>query len=677
MNTLKNYKYYIENLDCANCAKKIEDALNKHENIEKANVNFSTSTITVRTNIETPLEEVRKIALKLEPNVRIYENKMEESKKDYELPRLIVGLLIFIGATVLKESNIKYIIIAISYLIMLYKTIKNAIFKIIKSHTIDENALVTISAIGAYILGEFTEGFMVSFLYVVGKILEAKAIGKSRKQIENLLDMKISEATLVTERGFEKVASENLKIGDICIVKKGETIPTDGIIKKGSSKLDISHLTGESILQPVKEGSNVQSGSINKGDPIEVEVTKCYYDSTAYKIFELTLNATDHKSNRETTVTKLARYYTPIVLILALFTGLILYGIFDVPAEESIYRALSFLVISCPCAIAISVPLSYFAGIGASSNSKILVKGSNFLDMVTKCDAIIFDKTGTLTTGSSSIEKIDIYDKNYDVEKILKIIAKGESFSTHPLGKIIINEYGGTLETKDVTNFKEIEGKGITYNIGKKKIKVGSKSFLETDKKGNIFLSIDDELIAGISFDDNLKEGAKEVIAKLKSQNIKTIMATGDNETFAKSIANICSLDEYHSELLPEEKYDLLKKTREKHKVIFVGDGINDAPSLMEADVGISMGNIGSNSAIEVSDVVLMNDDLTGITKFISIAKKTNRIITANLIFAIGVKVTILSLATVGCANMAWAVFADTGVTLLTILNSLRILNKK
>lgn len=674
MNTLKNYRCYIENLDCANCAKRIEDELNAQKNIEKAIVNFSTSTITVRINSQNPLEEIRKIALKLEPGVRIYEEKKETNEKDYELVRLIVGLIIFLVTMIIDNNQIKIPFLILAYAILLYKTVKNAVKKIFKSHMVDENTLVTISAIGAFILGEYSEGFMVVFLYVTGKILEAKAVGKSRKEISNLLDMKIEKANKKVGSNIESIDSSLLEIGDICLVRKGETVPADGSIIKGESTMDTSRLTGESIPTNVKKGDTVLSGSINKGDPIEIEITKRYHDSTAYKIFELTLNATDNKSTRETTITKLARYYTPAVMILAVLTTCILYFLVGITLQDSIYRGLSFLVISCPCAIAISVPLSYFAGIGASSNSKILVKGSSVLDEVNKCNAIIFDKTGTLTEGSSSIKKIDIFDEKYTREKVLKTIAQGEALSTHPLAKIILNEYGSNIDTKDVKNFKEHEGKGISYEIKNKKIRVGSKSFVKTDKDGKFFLAIDGEVIASLDFDDNLKKNAKEIIGELKHRNIKTIMATGDSNTFAKSLAENCGIEEYKSELLPEEKYELLKETQKNHKVMFVGDGINDTPSLIESDIGISMGTIGSNSAIEVSDVVLMNDDLSGIISLLNIAKKTNNIITANLIFAIGVKISILVLATTGFANMALAVFADTGVTLLTILNSLRIL---
>lgn len=674
MSTLKNYKCYIENLDCANCAKKIEDELNAQKDIERATVNFSTSTITVDTTAKNPIDEIRKIALRIEPEVRIYEKPQKEKTKNHEVIRVAISLFLFIMTYMIEKSVLKTSLLVLSYIILLYRTARNAINRIFKSHLIDENALVTLSAIGAFILGEHLEGFMVAFLYVIGKILEAKAIDHSRKEISDLLDLKIERANKIVGSNVESVASETLKVGDICLIRKGETIPADGIITKGSSFLDTSHLTGESVPSSVKKGDTILSGSINIGDPIEIKIIKEYHNSTAYKIFELTLNATDNKSKRETTITKISKFYTPLILISAIIVTSILYFFFNITLQESIYRGLSFLVISCPCAIAISIPLSYFAGIGAASNKNILVKGSNILDEVNKCDCIMFDKTGTLTEGSSSIKKIDIYDKNFDKNEILEIIAKGESLSTHPLAKIILNEYGKKVKSSDVQNFKEIEGKGISYKLSGQEVKVGSKSFVETDKEGKMFLSIDDKIIASIDIEDNLKHNAKKVVEELKQHNIKTIMATGDSDTFAKSIADTCKIDEYRSELLPEDKYAFLEEVKIRHKVMYIGDGINDAPSLVESDVGVSMGSIGSNSAIEVSDIVLMNDDLSGIISLINIAKKTNKIITINLIFALGVKLTILVLSTLGYANMALAVFADTGVTLLTILNSLRIL---
>ncbi len=671
---MKSYKYYLNKLDCANCAKKIEDAISSNNNYKNVVVNFNTLTLSFKTDIDNPFKEIREIIKNTEPGVIVLENKEENNKKDYEIVRLILALICLGLSFLFKAGIIKEILLILAYGLLLYKTIIKAITKIIKSHNIDENMLITISAIGAYLLGEHHEGLMVVLLYVIGKILEDKAVGKSRRAITDLLDLKLEYAHKKYGKTITDVKAEELKVHDVIVVKKGEAIPVDGVIIKGETTLDTSKLTGESILNKVGFQDKVLSGSINMGEVIEIKVTHDYYNSTAYKIFELTLNATNNKAKTETMVSKIAQIYTPLVLVIAIIIGISLPLIFKVPFHDGLYRALTFLVISCPCAIAISVPLSYFAGIGASSKAKVLVKGSNFLDALTKCDTIVFDKTGTLTTGSFKLDKINIYNKDYSQEKVLELISLGESFSNHPIGKVLLNLYNGDIDLGRVKDFKEEVGLGISYKVGKYNIKVGSNKFVNTKEKGNVFLSINEEVIAGLIFNYNIKSNAKKVISKLKEYNLKTIMLTGDNESFAKMIAMDLKIDQYKSSLLPEDKYQELQKLKEEHKVIFVGDGINDTPSLALANVGISMGEIGTNSAINASDIVLMNDNLEGIIKVLNIAYKTKNIIKMNLLFAIGVKISILVLATLGLTSMAMAVFADTGVTLITILNTLRIL---
>lgn len=673
---MKSYKYILKNLDCANCAKKIESEISKNKNFQEVIVNFSLLELNFKTDIDNPIEEIKKIVRKIEPEVLVLENTNDNNKKDKEIYRLGIAILILVISFLVPSGAIKEVMRVFVYGLLLYKTFIKAIKKIIKSHNIDENALITISAIGAYILGEHIEGIMVVLLYVIGKILEDKAVNKSRNEIKSLLDLKINKAYVKNGKDIKEVEAKNLKVHDIVIVKKGDVMPADGIIIKGESLLDTSHLTGESILQKVVKSSKVLSGSINKGDLLEVEVTHTYYESTAYKIFLLTMNATNNKSKVETKVSKIASFYTPIVLIIAIVIGVFLPLVSSVTYSDSIYRALTFLVISCPCAIAISVPLSYFAGIGAASRVKVLIKGSNFIDAINKCDTIVFDKTGTITNGSFRLKEIKVYNKDYKEEEILKLIGVGENLSTHPFAKVILNEIKEKLDTSKVKEFKEIEGKGLTYKINDKDIKVGSASFVGTKRVANVFLSVNDEVVGSLNFDNSVKDNAEYVIMALKSLGLKTMMLTGDNGSFASSVAEQINIDEYYSELLPEEKYKRLEELKREHKVIFVGDGINDTPSLALADVGISMGEIGSNSAIEASDIVIMNDNLEGILKVLNITRKTNKIITMNLIFALGTKLAILGLATFGFANMALAVFADTGVTLITILNSLRILKK-
>lgn len=671
---LKNYKYYLENLDCANCAKKIENAISEDERFQNVIVNFNTLTISFKTTLDNPFNEIFKIIKRVEPDVFVYTERQDTSKQDLELLRFILALILLGISLLIPSEIIKEVLLVISYLLLLYKTFIKAIKKIMKSHNVDENALICISAIGAYILGEHMEGLMVLLLYVLGKILEDKAVNKSRNSIKDLVELKASYANLKTNKRLTKVKSENLKIGDLIVVKKGELIPVDGIVTSGTTKVDTSGLTGEATLRDILEKDQVLSGYINKGEIIEVEVTHTYYDSTAYKILELTLNATNNKAKTETFVSKIAEFYTPIVLIIAVVIGLFLPLVSTVTYQDSIYRALTFLVISCPCAIAISVPLSYFAGIGMSSKKKVLVKGSNYLDALTKCDTICFDKTGTLTTGSLELKQINVYSKEYTEEDILYLASLGEAYSNHPIAKLILSANHKKLDTLKVKKFEEIEGKGIEFEYENNRIKVGSANFCKTKKEGNIFISVNDEVIGGFIFDDHVKENANRVINTLKSLGLKTYMFTGDNDTFAKMVASNTGIDEYKAELLPDEKFRELKNLQKDHQVIFVGDGINDAPSLVASDIGISMGSIGSNSAIEASDIVIMNDDLESIPTMLYIANKTKKIILMNLIFSIGIKILILLLAMFGIAHMAAAVFADTGVTLLAILNSLRIL---
>ena len=674
MNILKNYKYYLENLDCANCAKKLEDAIKKDEHFTNVVVNFSMLTLSFKTDLENPFGEIFKIIKSVEPNVLIFTERQNGHQESFEIFRFIVAIVILGISFLIPNHMIQEIMLIICYLLLMYQTFIKAVKKIIRSHNVDENALICISAVGAYLLGEHMEGLMVLLLYVLGKILEDKAVNKSRNSIKDLVELKTSYANLKRNKQIVKVKSEDLKIDDILVVKKGELVPVDGIVIKGNTKVDTSGLTGESTLREVYENDTVLSGFINDGEVIEVKVTHTYFDSTAYKILELTLNATNNKAKTETFVSRIASYYTPIVLIIAVIIGVFLPLVSHVSYSDSIYRALTFLVISCPCAIAISVPLSYFAGIGISSKKKILVKGSNYLDALTKCDTIVFDKTGTLTTGSFELEKINVYDHAYKEEDILKLASLGEFFSNHPIAKLILQENHKKLDLSKVTDFKEMNGKGIEFNYKDDLVRVGSAAFCKTDQEGNTFVSVNNQVIGSFSFNDHVKENAKDVILKLREYGIKSYMFTGDHSSFAKIVAENTGIDEYIADLLPQDKFLELKKLQEKHQVMFVGDGINDTPSLVEANVGVSMGSIGSNSAIEASDIVIMNDDLEGIPTLLRIAYKTRRIILANLIFSIGIKILILVLAMFGIAHMAAAVFADTGVTLLAILNSLRIL---
>ena len=556
-----------------------------------------------------------------------------------------------------------------------------AVMLLFKNKVLNENALITISTIGAYLVGEAMEGAMVIFLYEIGKILEAKAVNKSRKSISDLMNIKPEFANIKDGDGYKTVSPEEVKIGDVLIVKTGEKIPLDGVIVKGEAQIDNSALTGESKLIDVIEGSRVLSGSINVQGLLEIEVTSDYENSTVNRILELVENATDKKAKTETFVSKAAKIYTPVVLVLATLVAVFMPLLFNnVTYSESIYKALVFLVISCPCSIAISVPLSYFSGIGKASKRGILIKGSDYLDGLKDIGHIALDKTGTITAGNLEVESINSYNTEFSEEEILKYFALGESFSNHPIAKSILKKVDFKLDLSEVKNYEELAGKGITYEYNGKNIKIGNAKFVEKSSEQTsrtvLYLKIDSEVVGSIILKDQIKPDAKQAIEKLKQMNIKTSMFTGDQKEIALEIANEVGIKNVNYEMLPTDKYakieELIRNTQKK--TAFVGDGINDSPVLARADIGISMGGIGSSSAIESSDIVIMTDELMKIVEGIEISRKTNRVIKQNLIFSIGVKLATLVLTIFGLADMWQAVFADVGVTLITILNTIRIL---
>ena len=671
------YKFKLSSLDCAGCALEIEKKLNENDEIDDASVNFSKLMITVTTKTQNPKKLVSDIVKKVEPESKVmdlnesYENK---GKFKFYIIRLLVGI-IFMIIGMCQKGTISNVFIVLSYVTLLYRTFTNAIKLLFKSKTVNENMLVTISCVGAYLTGNTHEGLMVIILYEIGKILEEVAVNNSRRSISDLMDIKPEVANLKKGDEILTVDPKDVKIGDVIIVKKGDEIPLDGIIIKGSSKLNTAALTGESNLKSVNKGDKVLSGSINTLSVIEIKVESLYEDSTVSKILELTENASDRKAKFENFVSKAAKVYTPIIMILALLIALIL-PLFGLSFKVSIYRALVFLVVSCPCAILISVPLGYFSGIGKASKVGILVKGSDYLELLSSVNKIVFDKTGTITTGISNDYELEVLDDKYKEKDIINYYVKGEALSNHPLAKSVLNVFSKKVSTKDVLNYKETAGKGISYEIDGKKIKIGSSSFVNlSDKDSYIYLKIDGKVIAKLKLIDDIKKDSISAILELKKQNIKTFMFTGDKKKSAEAVAKKTGVDEVFYEMLPDDKYKKLDKIIKENdkKTAFVGDGINDAPSLALSDVGISMGIEGSASAIEASDVVIMNDSLSKIPEAIKISKFTKKIIKQNLIFAIGVKVLVLVLSAIGVANMWQAVFADTGVTLPNIWLSLLI----
>ena len=687
---MKSYKFLLQNLDCANCAKKIEDKIASKPEYKEVVVNFSTLTLSFKTDKEKDVEEdIKKIVKAIEPDTVVISKDKKQieqvQRNNKDIIRLFAGLAIYGLSVLLKQQIIiSYILLVISAITLLYRTAIKA-YKQLKGKILDENTLIIVSVIGACLVGKTMEGIMVITLYEIGKILEARAVNKTRKSISSLMDIKPEYANLKISEEIKQVSPEEVKIGDLIVIKTGEKIPLDGEIISGNAKINNSALTGESRLIDSMVGDKVLSGGINVQGLLEIKVEKTYENSTVAQILNLVENATDKKAKTETTVSKLAKIYTPVVFVLAILVAVFMpLVIQNVTYSDSIYKALTFLVISCPCSIAISVPLSYFSGIGKASKRGILVKGSDYLDGFKDIGEVIFDKTGTITTGNFNVSKIQTFDDEYSENDVLELFAIGESFSNHPIAKSIINKFEKEIDASKVKEYKEISGKGIEYQIDGKKIKIGNKNFAgeqttKEDKTGtNLYLNVDGKTVGSIILSDEIKPDAKAAIERLNKLGIITKMFTGDSKEIALEIAKQVGISKVEYEMLPQDKYSKLEEeingNKTNKKISFVGDGINDSPVLARADIGISMGGIGSSSAIEASDVVIMTDELLKITEGIQISKKTNRIIKQNLIFAIGVKILVLLLSILGIATMWQAVFADVGTTLITILNTIRIL---
>ena len=688
VSTLKSYRYRIEELDCAACAKKIEDRIASEEGYEDVIVNFSTATLSFKTDKTEGIEkELKTIIAAVEPEAILVTSQSKEieeaQRNNTDILRLLIGVLVYALAVFFQLTGLAMTTaITVSVLILMYKTAIKA-GKQLKHKVLDENALIVISVIGACFIGKVSEGIMVITLYEIGKILEARAVNKTRKSIASLMDIKPEYANLKKSEEIEVVSPEEVKVGDTILVKTGEKIPLDGTVVKGESEINNAALTGESKPVAVLAGSKVLSGGVNLGGLIEIKVDKTYENSTVSQILNLVENATDKKAKTETMVSRLAKIYTPIVMglavLVAIFMPMLIQG---VSYTASLYKALTFLVIACPCSIAISVPLSYFSGIGKASRSGILVKGSDYLDGLKEIQTIIFDKTGTITTGSFRVNTVQVLAEGYTQESILEYFALGESFSNHPIAKSILAKYGKEIDTKAVQNYQEIPGQGIQYTLEEKTIKIGNKNFagttaLKESKLGTtLYLNINGTVAGSVVLADEVKPEAQEAIQELNTMGIMTKMYTGDSKDIAETIAKEVGITEVKYEMLPQEKYNALEEEIsnriQTNKIAFVGDGINDSPVLVRSDIGVSMGGIGSSSAIEASDVVIMTDELTKIKEGIDISKKTAHIIKQNLMFAIGVKILVFILSILGVASMWQAVFADVGTTLITIVNTLR-----
>lgn len=607
--------------------------------------------------------------------------------------KIIISAILFVLALVIPFSNewINNGLFIISYLVVGFEILKKAVRNIFRGKVFDENFLMAVATIGAFAIGEFPEAVAVMLFYQVGELFQSYAVDKSRKSIASLMDIRPDYANIEKDGKVEKVDPDEVKIGDIIIVKTGEKIPLDGVVVEGRSSLDTMALTGESVPRVVKTEDEVLSGCINKDGLLKIRVTKEFGESTVSKILDLVENASSKKSKSENFITKFAKYYTPTVVIIAVLLAFIPPIILKDFNAFSVwlYRALSFLVVSCPCALVISIPLSFFGGIGGASKMGILIKGSNYLEALANTETVVFDKTGTLTEGIFEVQ--DIYAEGIEKDELLRIVAHAENYSNHPIAKSVKKAYNKEIDENIIKNPQELSGKGIWAKIDEKDILVGNEKlmleekidFKKCDEVGTIlYVAIDKKYVGYVLIADKIKQDSPKTIRELKAMNIKeTVMLTGDKKEVGEYVAKKLNMDKVYTELLPDGKVEkveeLLKQKSEKGKLVFVGDGINDAPVLTISDIGVAMGGLGSDAAIEAADIVIMTDETSKISKAINLSKKTMRIVHENIIFAIFVKIAVLVLTAFGASTMWEAVFADVGVSVIAIINALRMLNIK
>ena len=705
----------IEGLDCPNCAAKVERKINTLEGIKEATVDFLGKKIVVLADeisenelvelIQTEVDKIEDGVKVFVPKVQAGESSSEEEDTGKIKKKLLIGGILFVlGIFVPKTLFIpKLAVFLVSYLVIGGDVLLSAFKNILNGQVFDENFLMAIATVGAFAIGEYPEGVAVMLFYQLGELFQGIAVNNSRKSIVSLMDIRPDYANIKVGEGIKKVSPEEIKVGEIIVVKPGEKVPLDGKIVKGASTFDTSALTGESLPREAKAGDDVLSGFINKNGLIEIQVAKVFSESTVSKILYLMENAGSKKSKTENFITKFAKYYTPAVvitaLIVAIFPPLLIQG---ATFSDWIYRALIFLVVSCPCALVISIPLGFFGGIGGASRHGILIKGTNYLEVLNDLESVVMDKTGTLTKGIFKVTEVnaennikinDFQNNKTELTKplLLKYAAYIEKFSNHPIAQSIVAEYENSASKVDenvVKDFEEISGFGIKVNINNHQFLAGNSKLMNLenitfDKKENlgtaIYLAADGKYIGNILISDEVKEDSARAIKGMKENGVKEIvMLTGDNEAIGKNIAEKLGIDKVFTELLPNEKVEKLEeiyKTKsEKGKVAFVGDGINDAPVLARADLGIAMGGAGSDAAIEAADVVIMNDEPSKIVTAIKIAKKTKEIVWQNITVAFAIKIVVMALGLFGDATMWEAVFADVGVALLAVLNATRVL---
>jgi len=691
---MKEYK--LKNLNCANCATKIEDNIKKMEEVKFVNINFANLTLTIDTcNIKKVISKIKEI----EPKVEVVENEKDNNASELSEHRPVIikvfsALLILLIGIIFEKSLhntpfhfAEYFVFVIAYIIVGWKVIAAALRNILKGQVFNEHFLMTIATLGAFAIDAMPEAVSVMLFYVVGELFQDIAVGRSRKSIKSLLEIKPNFANLLINGDVTIVSPDDINVGDLIIVKAGEKIPIDGEIIEGSSFLDTSALTGESVPRKVEKNDSVLSGMINQNGLLTIKVTKCFSESSISKILEMVENATSKKSQTENFITTFAKYYTPVVVFGALLLAILPPILFTSQTfGDWIYRALVVLVVSCPCALVISIPLGYFGGIGSASRKGILVKGSNFLDVLTQVKTVVFDKTGTLTKGEFKVSEIVTFN-SFTNEQIMEYAAYTEANSNHPIAKSIYDAFGKNIDISRINHFEEISGFGIKAVIDGKTILAGNDKLMHKENinhpfcnvKGTVIHIVIENIYAGyIIISDTLKDDAIETIKELKAKNILTVMLTGDNKLAAADFATKLNIDKYYAELLPEDKVTHIEKMIDKNngKIVFIGDGINDAPVIARADIGIAMGALGSDAAIEVADIVLMTDYPSKVIDAIDISNSTRNIVWQNIIIAMGIKLIFIILGIFGIASMWEAVFGDIGVTLIAIFNSIRILKK-
>ena len=684
----------LEGLNCANCARKIEEKVGRMEGVKESNLNFTTTTLNVKlekkVKEEHVINEIKKIVEALEPHVKVekkvYGKATIKKAKFTVKSTLIIGAVLYLLAVIGDfQGTLGLILFGASYLLIGGEVVLTAIKNIAKGQVFDENFLMTVATIGAFTINQYPEAVAVMLFYEIGETIQGYAVNKSRSSISSLMDIRADYANLIINGKEKKVSPETVKVEDVILVKPGEKVPLDGVVIEGESFIDTSALTGESVPRKIVPNDEILSGGINTSGLLKVKVTKKFGESTVSRILEMVENAASKKADTEKFITKFAKVYTPIVVVLAILIAVIP-SIFikDALFSTWLYRSLVFLVVSCPCALVVSVPLGFFAGIGGASKKGVLVKGSNYLELLKDLETVVFDKTGTLTEGVFSVTEINT--NGIDKEKLIEVAAMAESFSNHPIAISIIKEYGKEIDKEVIKEYKEISGHGIKAVINNEEVLVGNSKLMnefnilynEVDSIGTVvYCAINGEFKGSIVISDKIKENAVEALINLKKAGVKkTVMLTGDNKKTAYKVGEKINIDEVHSELLPLDKVkeveELLKRSNKNGKLAFVGDGVNDAPVLARADIGIAMGGIGSDAAIEAADIVLMKDDINALVDAINVSKKTNKILWQNIVFALGIKILVMVLGTFGIANMWTAVFADVGVTIIAIINSTR-----